>query len=114
MTRASIPVDLTNPGQVFACLGLVEAARVLMRDARGAFDWNDPKDVRFHIETPGPQHPVGRGAEVPERSQGRHARATRFRQHNDEMEGADHNPTERQQPVPVPPTPEAPPPCPPN
>ena len=60
MTRASIPVDLTNPGQVFACLGLVEAARVLMRDARGAFDWNDPENVRFHIETPGPQHPVGR------------------------------------------------------
>ena len=29
MTSASIPVDLHSPGQVFACLGFVEAARCL-------------------------------------------------------------------------------------
>lgn len=43
MTAASIPVDLFNPGQVFACLGFMEAALALMGDGvRGGFDWSDP------------------------------------------------------------------------
>ena len=58
MSKAAIPVDLTNPGQVFACLGLVEAAHVLMGDVQGAFDWNDPEHVVFRIEGQGPMNPV--------------------------------------------------------
>ena len=38
MAEASIPIDLTNPGQVFACLGFVESAEVLLGEARGGFD----------------------------------------------------------------------------
>ena len=41
MGAASIPVDLFNPGQVFACLGFLEAADVLLGDAEGGFDWTD-------------------------------------------------------------------------
>ncbi len=33
MAESSIPVDLFNPGQVFACLGFLEAADVLCGDA---------------------------------------------------------------------------------
>lgn len=48
MTDASIPVDLFNPGQVFACLGFLEAADSLLGAAEGGFDWT--KDhVRFHL-----------------------------------------------------------------
>ncbi len=54
----SIPVDLLNPGQVFACLGFVEAAEVLCGEAYGAFDWEDPEDVRFRIRAAGDQAPV--------------------------------------------------------
>ena len=47
MAESSIPVDLFNPGQVFACLGFLEAADVLCGDAEGGFDWSDETDVRF-------------------------------------------------------------------
>lgn len=47
MTEASIPVDLFNPGQVFACLGFLEAADVLCGDAEGGFDWSETEDVKF-------------------------------------------------------------------
>lgn len=46
---ASIPVDLFNPGQVFACLGFLEAAEALLGDAEGGFDWSDEADVRFAL-----------------------------------------------------------------
>lgn len=49
MTDASIPVDLFNPGQVFACLGFLEAADVLLGDAEGGFDWSDEANVRFRL-----------------------------------------------------------------
>jgi len=49
MSEASIPVDLLNPGQVFACLGFLEAAEVLLGDARGGFDWSDEADTRFRL-----------------------------------------------------------------
>lgn len=58
MVEASIPVDLLNPGQVFACLGFVEAAETLLGDAEGAFDWTDPTDVRFHLRSAGDRSPV--------------------------------------------------------
>lgn len=38
MAEASIPVDLLNPGQVFACLGFMEIAEVLWGSCKGRFD----------------------------------------------------------------------------
>ena len=58
MGANSVPVDLLNPGQVFACLGLLEAAGELCGEADGAFDWTDPEDVRFRIRAAGDQAPV--------------------------------------------------------
>lgn len=49
MAEASIPVDLLNPGQVFACLGFLEAADALLGHARGGFDWSDEADIRFRL-----------------------------------------------------------------
>lgn len=57
MAEASIPVDLLNPGQVFACLGFMEAADVLLGDALGGFDWSDGSDVRFVLEAAGEEDP---------------------------------------------------------
>jgi CRISPR-associated protein Csx14 len=47
-----------NPGQVFACLGLVEAADVLLGDAEGVFDWSEPAHVRFRVRARGEESPV--------------------------------------------------------
>lgn len=58
MAEARIPVDLFNPGQVFACLGFLEAADALIGDAQGGFDWSDESDVRFVLRTPGDRNPV--------------------------------------------------------
>lgn len=58
MGKASIPVDLANPGQVFACLGFAEAADALLGEARGGFDWHH--DVRFRLESTGDANPVER------------------------------------------------------
>jgi CRISPR-associated protein Csx14 len=58
VAEASVPVDLFNPGQVFACLGLTEAAEVLLGDAEGAFDWSDSGDVRFRLRAGGVVSPV--------------------------------------------------------
>ena len=60
MAEASIPVDLANPGQVFACLGFLEAADILLGDARGSFDWRDSADPRFHLAAGGGNDPVAR------------------------------------------------------
>lgn len=51
MSRADIPVDLFNPGQVFACLGFMESAERLFGGTRGAFDWIDTPGPRFHLES---------------------------------------------------------------
>ncbi len=58
MGRATIPVDLRNPGQVFACLGFLEAADILCGPAEGGFDWSDPTNVHFILEAAGHAHPV--------------------------------------------------------
>lgn len=58
MAEASIPVDLFNPGQVFACLGFLEAADVLLGDAEGGFDWLDPVNIRFTLRAAGEENPV--------------------------------------------------------
>ena len=60
MAETSIPFDLTNPGQVFACLGFIEAAEVLLGEARGGFDWRDPADVRFRLAARGGDDPAVR------------------------------------------------------
>ena len=57
MADSSIPVDLFNPGQVFACLGFLEAANVLLGEAEGGFDWTDEADVRFQLSVEGDKNP---------------------------------------------------------
>lgn len=60
MAESSIPVDLLNPGQVFACLGILEAAEVLMGDATAAFDWIDERETSFRVSARGGEPPVDR------------------------------------------------------
>lgn len=57
MSTPSIPVDLLNPGQVFACLGFLEAADVLLGDVEGGFDWSDEGNVRFALRAGGERNP---------------------------------------------------------
>jgi CRISPR-associated protein Csb3 len=57
MTSASIPVDLFNPGQIFACLGFLEVADELLGNAEGGFDWSDPSRSRFELRTDGSGNP---------------------------------------------------------
>lgn len=57
MSTASIPVDLFNPGQVFACLGFLEAADVLLGDAEGGFDWSDEGNATFALIASGQRNP---------------------------------------------------------
>ena len=58
MAEFSIPIDLFNPGQVFACLGFLEAADVLCGDAEGGFNWSDEANVRFFLRAEGEQKPL--------------------------------------------------------
>ncbi len=60
MAEASIPVDLLNPGQVFACIGFAEAADVLLRDAEGCFDWSNRDAARFRLRASGDDNPIER------------------------------------------------------
>lgn len=57
MAEASIPVDLFNPGQVFACLGFLEAADLLCGDAEGGFDWSDQSVSWFKLAASGDRNP---------------------------------------------------------
>lgn len=57
MAEASIPVDLFNPGQVFACLGFLEAADTLCGDAEGGFDWSGTEDAKFCLRAGGDKNP---------------------------------------------------------
>lgn len=58
MAESRIPVDLFNPGQVFACLGFMELADVLLGDAEAGFDWSDSKQpVQFCLSAAGEQNP---------------------------------------------------------
>ncbi len=58
MAETTIPVDLLNPGQVFACIGFAEAADLLLGNARGGFDWSDETDVRFRLNADTDEDPV--------------------------------------------------------
>ena len=60
MAEASIPVDLFNPGQVFACIGFAEAAAVLLGDAEGCFDWSNRDAARFWLRVNGDENPIER------------------------------------------------------
>jgi CRISPR-associated protein Csb3 len=57
MAKAIIPVDLLNPGQVFASLGFLEAADVLLGNAEGVFDWTDASKIQFKLCAHGDQNP---------------------------------------------------------
>jgi CRISPR-associated protein Csx14 len=57
MNSASIPVDLFNPGQVFACVGFLEAADTLLGDAEGGFDWRKDGNAMFALSAKGEQNP---------------------------------------------------------
>lgn len=52
MAEHSIPVDLFNPGQVFACLGFLEVADILCGDAEGGFDWSNEAEDLFYLTVP--------------------------------------------------------------
>lgn len=58
MVEHAIPVDLYNPGQVFACLGLLETAGMLVGEAEGGFDWSDTTTASFKIRASGSRNPV--------------------------------------------------------
>jgi CRISPR-associated protein Csx14 len=59
MAEATIPVDLRNPGQVFACLGLMEAAEVILGPSEGEFGYGAAESVtRFTLAAPGDADPV--------------------------------------------------------
>ena len=60
MAEASIPVDLANPGQVFACLGFVEVAETLLDVVEGGFDWQDRDEVRFRLAAADDEDPIVR------------------------------------------------------
>ena len=57
MAESSIPVDLFNPGQVFACIGFLEAADVICGDTEGGFDWSDEAEARFCLRADGDENP---------------------------------------------------------
>lgn len=58
MAQASIPVDVFNPGQVFACMGFLEVANVLAGGAQGGFSWTSESDVSFELSTNDAEDPV--------------------------------------------------------
>lgn len=60
MAESNIPVDLLNPGQVFACLGILETSEVLLGDAVAAFDWDGDRGTTFSVEATGTEPPVER------------------------------------------------------
>ena len=60
MADSSISVDLLNPGQVLACLGLLEAADVLLGSAKAAFDWSNGRETTFRMVTANDQSPFQR------------------------------------------------------
>lgn len=60
MATASIPVDLANPGQVFACLGFLELADLMLGHAQGGFEWQSSNAVQFHVTASGNDDPIAR------------------------------------------------------
>lgn len=57
VAEGCIPVDLFNPGQVFACIGFAEAAEQFLGNAEAYFDWSNRATVRFHLRAEGSDDP---------------------------------------------------------
>lgn len=57
MAESAIPVDLFNPGQVFACLGFMELADALLGDVEAGFEWSDSKQAKFCLSAAGENNP---------------------------------------------------------
>lgn len=55
-TTAFIPVDLTSPGQVLACMGFLEAAEVLLGGVEAHFDWSGTQPT-FVLRADGDKNP---------------------------------------------------------
>ncbi len=59
MSDGVIPVDLRNPGQVFACLGFMEAAEILCGPSEGRFTFKGAEStVNFRLRVDGVHDPV--------------------------------------------------------
>ena len=58
MAKATVLVDLFNPGQVFACMGFLEAADLLLGNAVGGFERSNEGRDQFSIETDGTGNPI--------------------------------------------------------
>ncbi len=57
MNQFSISVNLFNPGQVFACLGFLEAAEVLVGHVQGGFIWNQGTKAKFYLNVESDNNP---------------------------------------------------------
>ena len=60
MAESTVPVDLLNPGQVFACLGILEATDILLGDVAAVFDWRSDWETTFRISAAGEVPPMER------------------------------------------------------
>jgi CRISPR-associated protein Csx14 len=58
MKTTTIPVDLFNPGQVFACLGFLEVADELLGNAEGGFNWSNSSGSLFELKADCDGNPV--------------------------------------------------------
>lgn len=58
MAVSDIPVDVMNPGQVFACLGFAEAAEALLGPTESAFCWESEESTRFQLSASGDLDPI--------------------------------------------------------
>jgi len=58
MAEASIPVDLANPGQVFACMGFLEASHAVFGPAEAGFNCADKTDPRFVLAANCTKNPI--------------------------------------------------------
>lgn len=59
MAESRVPVNLLNPGHVFACLGLMEATEVLIGACEGAFEAEHAaNDAIFFLSVPGEVAPA--------------------------------------------------------
>ncbi len=57
MSIYAIPVDLTNPGQVLACMGFLEASEALLGYAEARFDWQPATGAQFQLRTETSENP---------------------------------------------------------
>ena len=60
MAESTISVDLRNPGQVFACLGLLDAVEALLGNTAGVFAWGAGREETFRVAASGEERPVAR------------------------------------------------------